>query len=254
MEIEPYYDRARLVKLTTDTVLENLFVGMLLVTVVLWVFLGQARAAAVAAVNIPLALMAAFCGMVFTGTPANLISLGAVDFGIIIEPTVIMVENVYRHLGPRGRGTLKERIAEAAGEIGGPLFFSTLIITLAFVPLFTMTGVAGVIFAPMAHTYAFAIGGAVVLSITLTPVLAAWAVKVDTRAARAEGHEDAHAHDNRFLRWLDRGCRPRFRFSLRRRWLAIGLALLPLAIAGIMLAAIGTEFMPKLEEGNFWIR
>src|SRR5947209_5658458 len=254
MEIEPYYDRARLVKLTTDTVLENLLVGMLLVTVVLWVFLGQARAAAVAAVNIPLALMAAFCGMVFTGTPANLISLGAVDFGIIIEPTVIMVENVYRHLGPRGRGTLRARIVDAAGEIGGPLFFSTLIITLAFIPLFTLTGVAGVIFSPMAHTYAFAIGGAVALSVALTPVLAAWALRVDPRSDQREGHEAPHGHDNRFLRWVDRMYRPLFEFALRRRWAAIALALVPVAAAGALLAATGTEFMPKLEEGNFWIR
>src|SRR5436305_84052 len=215
MEIETYYDRERLVRLTTHTVLENLLVGMLLVTGVLWVFLGQARAAAVAAVNIPLALMAAFCGMVFTGTPANLISLGAVDFGIIVEPTVIMVENIYRHLGALGKGTVRERIAEAAAEIGRPLLFSTLIITVAFVPLFTMTGVAGVIFSPMAHTYAFAIGGAVMLSITLTPVLARWLVKVETTT---DGN--AHAHDNRFLRFLDALYRPVFSFALRKKWQA----------------------------------
>ena len=254
MEIEPYYDRAKLVKLTTRTVLENLLVGMVLVTVVLWVFLGQARAAGVAAVNIPLALMAAFCGMVFTGTPANLISLGAVDFGIIIEPTVVMVENVYRHLGSRGRGTVRQRIAEAAGEIGGPMIFSTLIITLAFVPLFTLTGVAGVIFSPMAHTYAFAIGGAVVLSVALTPVLAAWALRVDTRSEHREGHEEPHGHDNRFLRWVDRVYRPLFELALKRRRLAIALALAPVLAAAALLAATGTEFMPKLEEGNFWIR
>ena len=254
MDIEPYYDREHLVKLTTRTVIENLGVGMLLVTAVLWVFLGQARAAAIAAVNIPLALMAAFCGMVFTGTPANLISLGAVDFGIIVEPTVIMVENIYRHLGPRGRGSLRARIVDAAGEIGGPMLFSTLIITLAFIPLFTMTGVAGVIFSPMAHTYAFAIGGAVVLSIVLTPALAAWALRVDAGAEHREGQEDPHGHDNRFLRWVDRVYRPLFRFALRKRWLAIGLALLPLAAAAGVLATVGTEFMPKLEEGNFWIR
>ncbi len=254
MEIQTYYDRERLVKLTTHTVIENLLVGMLLVTGVLWLFLGQARAAAIAAVNIPLALMAAFCGMVFTGTPANLISLGAVDFGIIVDSTVIMVENVYRHLGARGKGGVRARITDAAGEIGGPMLFSTLIITLAFVPLFAMTGVAGVIFAPMAHTYAFAIGGAVVLSITLTPVLAAWLLKVDTRAAHVEGHEEAHAHDNRFLRWIDAVYRPLFAFALQRRWVAAALALAPVALAVGLLATIGTEFMPKLEEGNFWIR
>ena len=254
MEIQPYYDRERLVKLTTHTVMENLLVGMALVTLVLWIFLGQARAAAVAAVNIPLALMAAFCGMVFTGTPANLISLGAVDFGIIVDSTVIMVENIYRHLGPRGRGSLRGRIADAAAEIGGPMLFSTLIITLAFVPLFTMTGVAGVIFSPMAHTYAFAIGGAVVLSVALTPVLAAWLLRVDTRSQHREGHEEPHGHDNRFLRWVDGVYRPVFSFALRRRWTAVGLALAPVALAATLLPAIGSEFMPKLEEGNFWIR
>ncbi len=254
MDIEPYYDRERLVSTTTHTVLENLLVGMVLVTLVLWLFLGQARAAAVAAVNIPLALMAAFCGMVFTGTPANLISLGAVDFGIIVDSTVIMVENIYRHLGAHGRGALRARIADAAGEIGGPLLFSVLIITLAFVPLFTMTGVAGVIFSPMAHTYAFAIGGAVVLSIALTPVLAAWVLKVDPRGEHRQGHEDPHGHDNRFLRWLDSVYRPLFDFAIRRRRAAIALALAPVALAGVLLTAIGSEFMPKLEEGNFWIR
>ncbi len=257
MELETYYDRERLVHMTTQTVLENLLVGMLLVTFVLWIFLGQARAALVAAVNIPLALMAAFCGMVFTGTPANLISLGAIDFGIIIDSTVIMVENIYRHLGARGQGTVRERIAEAAGEIGAPMLFSTLIITLAFVPLFTMTGVAGVIFSPMAHTYAFAIGGAVLLSISLTPVLAAWVLRVDAKAAPgASGgtHEEAHGHDNRFLRWLDSVYRPVFDFALRRPALAILVALLPVALAGGILTQLGSEFMPKLEEGNFWIR
>jgi len=254
MEMEPYYDRERLVKMTTRTVIENLMAGMVLVTLVLWLFLGQARAAAVAAVNIPLALMAAFCGMVFTGTPANLISLGAVDFGIIIDSTVIMVENVYRHLGPRGHRSVRARIVEASAEIGGPMLFSTLIITLAFVPLFTLTGVAGVIFSPMAHTYAFAIGGAVVLSITLTPVLAAWTLKVDTSAGQREGHEESHGHDNRFLLWLDRLYRPLFDFALRRPWPAIAMAAAPVALAGLLLARTGTEFMPKLEEGNFWIR
>jgi cobalt-zinc-cadmium resistance protein CzcA len=251
MEIETYYDRERLVKLTTHTVIENLIVGMLLVTGVLWIFLGQARAAGVAAVNIPLALMAAFCGMVFSGTPANLISLGAVDFGIIVDSTVIMVENIFRHLGSLGSGTLKERIAAAAGEIGSPMLFSTLIITLAFVPLFTMTGVAGVIFSPMAHTYAFAIGGAVVLSITLTPVLAAWALKVDAPAPAGE----VHGHDNAFLRAVDRVYQPLFRFALKRRSLALSLAAMPVVLAGVLFAvALGSEFMPKLEEGNFWIR
>jgi cobalt-zinc-cadmium resistance protein CzcA len=118
-------------------VLENLIVGMILVAVVLWLFLGDTRAALVTAVNIPLALLSAFIGMVGTGTPANLISLGAVDFGIIVDSTVIMVENIFRHLG--GGGEPRERILEAASEVGSPMGFSTLIIVIAFIPLFTMT-------------------------------------------------------------------------------------------------------------------
>src|SRR6185437_6147868 len=121
MEIVPFYDRANLVQLTTRTVIENLLVGMLLVTGILFLFLGHARAALVTAVNIPLALFLAFIGMVGTGTPANLISLGAVDFGIVIDSTVIMVENIFRHLGGHGSGSVAERISSAAGEVGPPM-------------------------------------------------------------------------------------------------------------------------------------
>src|SRR6202041_3755223 len=136
------------------------------------IFLGNWRAALITALNIPLALLCAFCGLVGTGTSANLISLGAVDFGIVVDSTVIMMENIFRHLGPHGRGTMKDRILSGAREVAGPMTFSTLIIGVAFLPLFTMTGVAGVIFSPMAMTYAFAIGGAICLALTLTPVLA----------------------------------------------------------------------------------
>ena len=172
MTLEPYCDRGNLTKLTTDTVLENLMLGMLLVSLVLWIFLGDVRAALVAAVNIPLALLCSFAGMVYTQTPANLISLGAVGFGIIVESTVIVVENIHRHLGDPGK-TVHERILAAVSEIGTPMLTSTLVIVVAFLPLFTMTGVAGVIFSPLARTYAFSIGAAVVLTVTLTPVLAA---------------------------------------------------------------------------------
>ncbi|HEX9101833.1 MAG TPA: efflux RND transporter permease subunit, partial [Polyangia bacterium] len=245
MDIEPYYDRAALVKLTTHTVLENLFVGMLLVTIVLWLFLGHTRAAIITAINIPLALMIAFIGMVSTGTPANLISLGAVDFGIVVDSTVIMVENIFRHLGPHGKGSMVDRIQEAAREVGPPMFTSTLIIAVAFIPLFTLTGVAGVIFSPMAHTYAFAIGGAILLALTLTPVLSSRGLSV--------GLDESEEH-NWLMRALNRFYHPLFDFALAQKGLAVTLVLVPVVLVFASSSQMGREFMPKLEEGNFWIR
>ncbi len=243
MDIAPYYDRGNLVKLTTHTVIENLIVGMLLVSIVLYLFLGHFRAALITAMNIPLALLIAFCGMVGTATPANLISLGAVDFGIVVDSTVIMMENIFRHLGPHGRGSMQDRILSGAREVAGPMTFSTLIIGVAFLPLFTMTGVAGVIFSPMAMTYAFAIGGAIVLALTLTPVLAAKFVPAKTEEK-----------ENFVMRSMHAAYRPLFRVALRspRRVLAIGL--IPVVVGIALFGSLGSEFMPKLEEGNFWIR
>lgn len=244
MRIVPYYDRGHLVATTTHTVLENLLLGMLLVGGILWVFLGGFRAALVTAINIPLALLTAFLGMVVSGIPANLISLGAVDFGIVVDSTVIMVENIHRHLAS-GQGSLIERIVRAAREVGGPMFSSTLIIGVAFIPLFTLSGVAGIIFAPMAHTYAFAIGGAIVMALTLTPVLAARLMRADA------GHESEDAGP---MRVLQRLYRPLFDFALRRPKAAAATALSPLVVALALLPFLGGEFMPHLEEGNFWIR
>jgi heavy metal efflux system protein len=246
MVIEPYYDRAKLVKLTTHTVLENLLIGMILVALVLWLFLGHGRAALITALNIPLALMVAFIGMVASGTPANLISLGAVDFGIVVDSTVIVMENVFRHLSAPGKRNAIERILLAAGEVGPPMFSSTLVIAVAFIPLFTLSGVSGIIFSPMAHTYAFAIGGAIVLSLTLTPVLAERGLKIGTLGD--------HEHDNWLMRGLKKIYLPLFDFSLRnkRTAVAIGATVVVLSLVGG--ASLGREFMPKLEEGNFWIR
>jgi cobalt-zinc-cadmium resistance protein CzcA len=243
MDIEPYYDRGRLVKVTTHTVMENLLVGMLLVTFVLFLFLGNTRAALITALNIPLALLVAFIGMVASGTPANLISLGAVDFGIVIDSTVIMMENIFRHLGAHGHGTMGRRIERAAGEVGGPMAFSTLIIGIAFLPLFTMTGVSGVIFSPMAHTYAFAIGGAILLALTLTPTLARRFMPVDMEEK-----------ENAVMRALDRVYRPLFQFALTLPKRAIAIAAVPVLVCVALFPLLGGEFMPKLEEGNFWIR
>jgi cobalt-zinc-cadmium resistance protein CzcA len=243
MDIEPYYDRGELVRLTTHTVMENLLLGMGLVSIVLVFFLGNTRGALIAAVNIPLSLLVAFCGMVATGTPANLISLGAVDFGIIVDSTVIVVENIFRHLGSHGRGSMHTRVLSAVSEVGRPLGFSRLIIFVTFLPLFTMTGVSGVIFAPMAHTYAFAIGGAAVLALMLTPVLAVRFVPVN-----------AEETENALMRWLHRVYDPMFDLALRHPKGSVLFTLGPLVLCVVFFSLLGREFMPKLEEGNFWIR
>ena len=169
----PYYDRTFLVDTTLRTVLENLGLGMLLVFLAPIFFLGNLRTAVIAALNIPLAICGAFILLYLTGIPANLLSLGAVDFGIIIDSTVIVIENIYRHLTTDNQSGENELqcVRRASLEVGGPMFYSTLIFLVAFLPLFTMRGVEGVIFSPMSHTYAFALTTAIVLAITLTPVL-----------------------------------------------------------------------------------
>lgn len=246
MEIEPYYDRDNLVHVTTRTVMENLILGMFFVMIVQLLFLGAPRAALITALNIPLSLLAAFIGMVTTGTPANLISLGAVDFGIIADSTVIMMENIVRHLGFRGeRGTMRERLEAASGEVGGPMFSSMLIIAVAFLPLFTLTGVSGVLFSPMAKTYAFAIAGGILLALTLTPVLAARFLP-----SRLQ-HGD---EENAMMRFLHRIYDPLFDAALRKPKQALALRAIPIFLCVALFPLLGGEFMPKLEEGNFWIR
>jgi cobalt-zinc-cadmium resistance protein CzcA len=242
MDLLPYYDRTHLIETTTHTVLHNLVLGMVLVSAVLLGFLGSWRAALLSALNIPLALFAALIGMTVGGTPANLISLGAVDFGIIVESTVIMIEACVRHLGRDASGTRDERILTAAEEVGRPIVFSTIILGVAFLPLFTLTGVTGVIFSPMAHTYAYAIAGAFLLSLTLTPALA---------RHLPLGLEE---RDNALLRWLHHFYVPATEWALRRPGLAAALGLLPVLLFFALFPFVGREFMPKLEEGNFWIR
>ena len=255
MDIDPYYDRGDLVELTTHTVLENLLVGMTLVVVVLFLFLGNTRASLVTAINIPLALLIAFCGMVITGTPANLISLGAVDFGIVIDSTVIMTENAVRHLTVSRSQSLKEQILSAAHEVGRPLAFSTLILAVAFLPLFTLQGVEGVIFSPMARTYAFAIGGAIFLALTLTPVLGSLLLRRDALKAKQLRHEGQdHEEPTWLMKRVLKVYLPLMEKGLRhpKRAMAIVLAIIALGI--FTYPFLGGEFMPKLEEGNLWIR
>src|SRR6185437_14594121 len=243
MEIKPYYDRGDLVGVTMHTVLENLTVGIVLVALTLLLFLGDWRAALITALNIPLALLCAFCGLVGTGTSANLISLGAVDFGIVVDSTVIMMENIFRHLGAHGKGSMRQRILAAAREVGTPMSFSTLVIGVAFLPLFTLTGVPGAIFTPMARTYAFAIGGAIVLALTLTPVL-----------SRKFMPANLEEKENFLMRGLYKVYNPLLAAAMRRPYHASALAMVPIIACAALFPLLGSEFMPKLEEGNFWIR
>jgi heavy metal efflux system protein len=243
MDIKPYYDRTNLVHITTHTVFHNLFEGMFLVVLVLLLFLSNFRAAIFTALNIPLALLIAFGLMVLTGTPANLISLGAVDFGIIVDSTVIMMESCFHHLAAKGPGTASERVLVAASEVGRPMAFSTVIIGVAFLPLFTLQGVEGVIFSPMAHTYAFAIGGAIVLAMMLTPNLA---------RLLPVGVKD---EDNFITKHISFFYDRIFVIGLRNPWKTVLLGgALPLVVTLFSLRFLGGEFMPKLEEGNLWIR
>jgi cobalt-zinc-cadmium resistance protein CzcA len=249
-KIVPYYDRTSLVDTTLRTVLENLAVGMGLVFLVLIFFLGNPRTAIIAALNIPLALCGAFVLMHLSGTPANLISLGAIDFGIIIDSTVIVMENIHRHLAvelPPGAeaasdSRLRGRIQRAAQEVGGPMFFSTLIFLIAFLPLFTMRGVEGAIFSPMSHTYAYALGTAILLAVTLSPVLSSYLLQSKIR----ETHNIVWESFREAYHWL---------FVRVMNWPRLTLFIIVvIAMVGFSLfPKLGGEFLPKLEEGNIWL-
>jgi cobalt-zinc-cadmium resistance protein CzcA len=245
VKIEPYYDRDELIHLTTETVTENLLVGIGLVTMILFMFLSNVRTAVIVAINIPLALLFAFTMLVVRGKSANLLSIGAVDFGIIVDSSVIMVENIYRHLtsGEHADLPLKERIYLSAREIERPLLFSTLIMLCAFIPLFTMTGPEGQLFGPMAQTYAFSLGGALVLATTLTPVLCLLLFR-----------HIKPVRDNFFVRYLKSRYLWQLGICLKYRWTTVMFMTVLLLLTAAVLPRIGHEFMPELEEGNLWIR
>src|SRR5271169_1260487 len=239
----PFYDRTNLVDTTLRTVTENLTIGIALVFLVLVFFLGNLRAAIIAAVNIPLALCGAFTLMHVSNTPANLISLGAIDFGIIIDTTVIVMENIERHLTApeRQHESYRLRILAAAQEVGGPMFFSTIIFVIAFLPLFTMRGVEGAIFSPMSHTYAFALGTAILLAVTLSPVLSSYFFARGMRAI----HNPIWSAIAAFYHGM---------FEHILRWPRLTLAAVALLVAGVLslFPLLGGQFLPKLEEGNIW--
>ncbi|WP_397568315.1 efflux RND transporter permease subunit [Schlesneria sp. T3-172] len=245
VRIDTYYDRTTLIDRTTKTVNENLLVGMALVTTILLMFLGNVRAALIAAINIPLALLFAFSVLFMRGKSANLLSIGAVDFGIIVDSTVIIVESIYRQLsrGEHADLPLARRISMAAGAVQRSLVYATAVMVCALLPLFAMTGPEGQIFGPMADTYAFSLAGALVLAITVSPVLCLLLLrnvrpKPENRLARG-------------LQWL---YTIQLQAALKFRWLVLGGFLAAAGLTGIVAAQMGREFMPELEEGSILIR
>jgi cobalt-zinc-cadmium resistance protein CzcA len=244
-QIETYYDRTELLGLTTETVTENLILGVLLVVTILFMFVNNIKTAVIVAINIPLALLFAFTMLYVRGKSANLLSIGAVDFGIIVDSSVVVVENIYRNLASNNYPDLpiKERILRFVQEIDHALLYSVLIMVCAFVPLFAMTGPEGQLFGPMAQTYAFSLAGALVLALTLTPVLAMLFLK-----------HVKPVQEN----WLARNLRVRYlrNLNLCLRYPKITCALLVFLIGGTacLVPQLGREFMPELEEGNLWLR
>jgi cobalt-zinc-cadmium resistance protein CzcA len=273
VKVVPFYDRGSLMALTTHTVLHNLIFGCLLVFLIQWIFLGDLRSAIVVGVNIPFALFFAVILLVLQGQSANLLSVGAVDFGIIVDSAVILVENIFRNFQRRAedRQLMLSRLADGfygsdptkpphASPVGGwtdrlrlilvsalqvdkAIFFSALITVAAFVPLFTMQGVEGQIFRPMAHTYAYALAGALLATFTVTPVLASFFLPKRVKEA-----------ETMLVRLLHRLYDPTLRFALANRAITISIGVVFLAAAAILGLRLGSEFLPQLEEGNFWIR
>ncbi len=245
VKIKTFYDRTVLINTTVETVKDILISGMVLVFVILFVFLGHFRAALIVALTIPLSLLFTFTMMVLIGQSANLISLGAIDFGIIVDATLIMVESIFYHLAHhRGPGlTPPQQIVRAARQVGRPIFFSTAIIVVAFIPLFTMTGVPGKIFAPMSITYGFALLGALLMAFTLAPVLCSLLL---TGPISEE--------DTAVVRVVRRLYAGMLRWALSYKMIVVGFVLALLATALVALKFLGGEFMPALEEGNLWVR
>ncbi|OLB76944.1 MAG: cytochrome-c peroxidase [Alphaproteobacteria bacterium 13_2_20CM_2_64_7] len=254
--IERIYDRSDLIRLTTNTVLFNLVFGMILVFFVQWIFLGDLRSALIVSSTIPFALFFAMSMLVLRGESANLLSVGAIDFGLIVDATVIMVENIFRHLAegallngsaethdPSGlRGKLAT-IFRAATEVNRAIFFSAAIIIVGFIPLFTLSGVEGHIFGPMAKTYAYALAGALLATFTVVPAFSAFLL-----------HDRVRETETIAVSILRRIYTPVVEFAVAHRILALATAGLLLALALFAVRFLGLEFLPHLEEGNLWIR
>jgi heavy metal efflux system protein len=275
VKVVPYYDRSSLVAITTHTVLHNLVFGCLLVFLIQWVFLGDLRSAIIVGANIPFALFFAIIILVLRGEDANLLSLGAVDFGIIVDSAVIMMENIYRNFQSTSehRQSLLVRLSEgywgtdpiaakaddqtmaprwterlrlifvSALQVDKAVFFTAAITVTAFVPLFTMQGVEGQIFGPMARTYGYALAGALLATFTVTPVLAALVLP-----------NKIEETETLIVRTLRSSYTPVLRWALSNTTIALLLGLAFMALSVAAASRLGSEFLPALEEGNFWIR
>ena len=260
VRIQRIYDRKDLINTTTNTVLHNMVFGIVLIFVIQWLFLGNLRSALIVAATIPFALFFAVGLMVLRGESANLLSVGAIDFGLIVDATVLMVESIFRGLAERSgervdmqseasvvrRDAPSEKhevIVHAAARVNRSIFFAAMIIIASFVPLFTLSGVEGHIFSPMAKTYAYALAGGLLATFTVSPALSALLLP-----------ERVSETDTFLVRALHRIYAPVLRFFLAYRIVALAGGVGLLVIAGIAAQSMGLEFLPHLEEGNLWIR
>ena len=259
VRIKRIYDRKDLIDTTTRTVLHNMLLGIALIFAVQWLFLGDFRSALIVGATVPFALSFAIGIMVLRGESANLLSVGAIDFGLVVDATVIMVESMFRRLATRDELAFQATMAyQAQGsdlrgkllalfhgaiEVNRPILFAAAIIIAGFIPLFTLSGVEGHIFAPMAKTYAYAIAGGLIATFTITPAMAAMLMP-----------EHVEEAETRLMQVISRFYGPVLLFALRRKsWVLAGAALL-LCVAVVITRLLGLEFLPKLEEGNLWIR
>jgi len=241
----PYYEQAELVEKATGTVKKALLIGAILVLLTLLMFLGNVRAAAIVAISLPLCALIAIICMGYSGLSANLMSLGgiAIAIGMLCDGSIVMVENIYRHLSDPGNKN-RERFAvilDAAHEVGRPIVFSIAIIVIVFLPLFTLEGVEGKMFSPMAFTISFALLGSMITAIMVAPVLSMYLLKI------RQGKELA------FIHWLKKIYEPLLKFAVRRKFLIIGIAIVAFMISMFTLPFLGTEFVPTLEEGSIFI-
>jgi heavy metal efflux system protein len=247
VRIIPFIDRSDLVHYTTHTVLQNLSEGIILVVIILFLFLGNVRGAFIVALTVPFSLLFAATCLSLKGIPANLLSLGALDFGMVVDGTVVMVENIFRHMsGPQASSkTTLERVRDAAHEVHRPVFFAIIIIIIAYLPIFTLQRVEGRLFHPMAWTVAFALLGALLFSLFVAPVLSSMILKNGISESR-----------NPAMEFLKTRYRSGVLWAIEHRFVTVGTAILGflLAIYLTVGGVIGSEFLPHLDEGSLWVR